>query len=50
MKCTIAELKISALDKILTYINDRTKQMNVDVTYGVTLSQGKKFLSNYSAN
>lgn len=50
MKCTIAEQKLLALDKVLTYINDRTEQMNVDATYGVTLSEGKEFLSNYIAN
>ncbi|EFN61804.1 Uncharacterized protein UNQ904/PRO1925-like protein [Camponotus floridanus] len=33
------EQKLLALDKVLTYINDRTEQMNVDVTYGVTLSE-----------
>ncbi|CAL1686183.1 unnamed protein product [Lasius platythorax] len=33
------ERKLIALDKALTYINDRPYQMNVDTTYGVTLSQ-----------
>ncbi|KAL6427902.1 hypothetical protein ACFW04_008377 [Cataglyphis niger] len=33
------ERKLIALDKVLTYINDRPHQMNVDATFCVTLSE-----------
>jgi len=40
----ITERKLITLYKILDYVNRRPQQMNVDLTYGITLTEGKKFL------
>lgn len=41
---TLPERKLVALYKVLDYIYNKVQQMNVDVTFGITLTEGKKYL------
>lgn len=43
----VPEQKLIALQKTLDYMNDRPEQMNLDATFGATLTEGKKKIHNH---